>query len=174
MVRVGGCGANWHSTRVVMRSAVPALAAPSTLARMLSISTRSASLSYPTEHFGAAPEPSTLHPSQAVLMANECIADLGLRGNALGARGAVAGAFALMGQRCGVTSLDLAHNSLGPEGATVVARALAKSKSLTALSLGRNGIGCAGATSVARAIAHNRRGLRAAGVGRGAPVEHGG
>jgi hypothetical protein len=79
-----------------------------------------------------------------------------LGGNALGAAGVAPIVLALATvPRCGVSTLDLSLNELGPAGSVDVARALGTNRSVTTLNLAANGMGDMGAAAVAAMLGAN-------------------
>eukprot|EP00320_Phaeocystis_rex_P009909 CAMPEP_0119089920 /NCGR_PEP_ID=MMETSP1178-20130426/150710_1 /TAXON_ID=33656 /ORGANISM="unid sp, Strain CCMP2000" /LENGTH=211 /DNA_ID=CAMNT_0007073301 /DNA_START=16 /DNA_END=648 /DNA_ORIENTATION=+ len=83
------------------------------------------------------------------------LAHLHLGGNALGTGGVRPIVLALATATCGVSTLDLSTNQLGPAGGIEVARALGANSSVTTLNLANNGMGDVGAAALAMMFGAN-------------------
>ena len=89
-----------------------------------------------------------------VLKVNTCLTNLVVRGDNIGASGAVAISGALKVNTC-LTNLDLEGNEIGDSGAATISEALKVNTCLTHLNLFKNGIGDSGAAAISEALKVN-------------------
>ena len=89
------------------------------------------------------------------LKVNSSLTDLGLEGNHIFTRDALACLAKALKENTTLTLLRLGNNRIGDQGATCLAEALEENSTLTELRLDQNGIGHVGATSLAEALKMN-------------------